>query len=175
MSTFSIRKRRYIDNPNPLSGKWLRLCFAWKMLLKVLRQKDLFLLEINAMKFESPCTNQENQQSLRGLQQRFENLSVLRTLFWLSPARRFFLRFAMKAAKPSASPVRRTHFLLPRITRISRIVIFHNLTISNFYRGFHNFLCLFRWKKRAVGWLFLFVIKLSDNFAEKKTRTNKNV
>lgn len=42
MSTFSIRKRRYIDNPNPLPGKWLRLCFAWKMLLKVLQQQDSF-------------------------------------------------------------------------------------------------------------------------------------
>ena len=42
MNTFSIRKRRYIDNPNPLSGNGLRLCFVWKMLLKVLQQQDSF-------------------------------------------------------------------------------------------------------------------------------------
>ena len=42
MSTFSIRKRRYIDNPNPLSGNGLRLFFTWKMLLKVLQQQDSF-------------------------------------------------------------------------------------------------------------------------------------
>ena len=42
MSTFSIRKRRYIDNTNPLSGNGLRLFFTWKMLLKVLRQQDSF-------------------------------------------------------------------------------------------------------------------------------------